>query len=202
MVASCSLTRVRRSARRTARAGDSGAVSRQAAGRGRMLTVPVAGVRARAARRHLGPAARQRRARAPRRSTSWRRAARRWSPPRRGRSRSCSSASGGGGITVYVRSPDRPLDLLLRASRRAMRRACSEGQRGRARRSDRLCRRHRQRRRRQPPPPFRASTHGARRALVAGRGRSIPIPLLPGSRAAGPLKAPRHALSSLSEHRP
>ncbi len=41
------------------------------------------------------------------RSTSWRRAARRWSRPREGASRSSIFSHGGGGITAYVRSPDR-----------------------------------------------------------------------------------------------
>ena len=99
-----------------------------------------------------------------------------------GRSRNCSTACGGG-ITVYVRSADRTLDLLLRPSV-GLCAGSRRGAAGEARPGDRPRRPYRRRQRRRAAPPFRDQPHGAGRAMVATARRSIPTRCLPGKRPA------------------
>ncbi len=99
------------------------------------LAIPVAGVRARRADRHLHPGPR-REARGPRRDRHHgadRHPGGR--APQRAGSRKLFFSKGGGGITAYIRSADEALDLLLRPSAAAMRRACAKDSGSAARRS-------------------------------------------------------------------
>ena len=104
-------------------------------GRARRARHPGRGVKPQRTGRYLHPGARRRRRASMTRSTSWRRWAARWSPPRRARVEKLFFSKGGGGITVYVRSRRRPLDLLLRPSAAPMRRACARASASRAARS-------------------------------------------------------------------
>ena len=99
------------------------------------------------------------------------------------RSKSCFFSRGGGGITAYVRSPDRPLDLLLRPSQRL----CA-GPRAKARASAAAIRSAPSAAPATPIPPGRTSisrsTAWARTIAGVRAARSIPTRSLPERAAA------------------
>ena len=111
------------------------------------------------------------------------------------RSRSYSSRDGGGGITLYVRSPDHRWTYYY-AHLQGYAPGLAEGQQVKRGQRDRPRRPYRQCQRRRAASPFRDQPHGARPALVGGRSRSIPTRCLPGKRptakaAANPRLRPR-----------
>ncbi len=104
-------------------------------------------------------------------------------------------SDGGGGITVYVRSPDTRWTYYY-AHLQSYAPGLAEGQRVQARPADRPRRPYRQRQSCRTAPPLRDQPHGARREMVPGiADQSLPAPCREeGQRLrAAPIRGPRPA---------